>query len=133
MADAVDWDVIAEKARKATPGPYRANVAHNCHPSIESDAGSFAIFSTRRGSRWHRTSLPRDIYHARADAAYIAALSPEVVLAMCAERERLKLALDRSRGCIKGLLARTPVRDVSETLAEIDAALNATGARDGQE
>lgn len=34
-------------------------------------------------------------------------------------------ALQRSRGCITGLLARTPVRDVTETLAEIDFALAA--------
>lgn len=39
-------------------------------------------------------------------------------------REALVLALERARGCIKGLLARTPVRDVAETLAEIDAALS---------
>lgn len=31
--------------------------------------------------------------------------------------------LERAQSCIKGLLARTPVRDVSETLAEIDAAI----------
>lgn len=36
---------------------------------------------------------------------------------------RSRDALERARGCIKGLLARTPVRDVAETLAEIDAAL----------
>jgi uncharacterized coiled-coil DUF342 family protein len=29
----------------------------------------------------------------------------------------------RARGCIDGLLKRTPVRDVAETLAEIDAAI----------
>lgn len=39
------------------------------------------------------------------------------------ETEDLRQALERARGCIKGMLARTPVRDVAETLAEIDAAL----------
>lgn len=39
-------------------------------------------------------------------------------------RERvLRDALERSQGCINGLLKRTPVRDVSETLAEIEHAL----------
>jgi hypothetical protein len=33
-------------------------------------------------------------------------------------------SLERARSCIKGLLARTPVRDVSETLAEIDHAIS---------
>lgn len=33
-------------------------------------------------------------------------------------------ALERARGCIKGLLAQTPVRDVTETLAEIDATID---------
>lgn len=36
------------------------------------------------------------------------------------------LALQRARSCITGLLARTPVRDVQETLAEIDAALGSS-------
>lgn len=40
------------------------------------------------------------------------------------EHSGMRLALERARGCIKGLLARTPVRDVQETLAEIDAALS---------
>lgn len=39
-------------------------------------------------------------------------------------------ALERAKGCIKGLLARTPVRDVAETLAEIDHALR--GPEGGQ-
>jgi hypothetical protein len=45
---------------------------------------------------------------------------------VAALREKVRVAVDaleRGQGCIKGLLARTPVRDVSETLAEIDAAL----------
>lgn len=40
-----------------------------------------------------------------------------------ADNAALRPALERARGCITGLLARTPVRDVAETLAEIDAAL----------
>jgi hypothetical protein len=40
--------------------------------------------------------------------------------AKCAE---LVSALERARGCIEELLHRTPVRDVTETLGEIDAAL----------
>jgi hypothetical protein len=43
--------------------------------------------------------------------------------AACAYAVAQSQALERARGCIKGLLARTPVRDVAETLAEIDAAL----------
>jgi hypothetical protein len=42
-------------------------------------------------------------------------------------------ALERARGCIKGLLARTPVRDVSETLAEIDAVLAKNPNAEGKE
>lgn len=34
-------------------------------------------------------------------------------------------ALDRADGCIRGLIAQRPVRDVTETLAEIDAARSA--------
>jgi hypothetical protein len=45
---------------------------------------------------------------------------------LAAENAALRMALERARGCIKGLLARTPVRDVAETLAEIDHALNQT-------
>lgn len=37
----------------------------------------------------------------------------------------LRDALERAQGCINGLLKRTPVRDVSETLAEIEHALAA--------
>lgn len=37
-------------------------------------------------------------------------------------------ALERARGCITGLLARTPVRDVTETLAEIDSVIAALAA-----
>lgn len=40
-----------------------------------------------------------------------------------------KLALERARSCITGLLKRTPVRDVAETLAEIDAAIAAQGEK----
>ncbi|HSW83498.1 MAG TPA: hypothetical protein VLH12_08490 [Usitatibacter sp.] len=40
-----------------------------------------------------------------------------------ASQDRSRDALERARGCIKGLLARTPVRDVEETLAEIDYAI----------
>lgn len=46
------------------------------------------------------------------------------------ETEDLRQALERARGCIKGMLARTPVRDVAETLAEIDAALECHHAGD---
>lgn len=37
--------------------------------------------------------------------------------------EAMRLALERADGCIRGLIAKTPVRDVSETLAEIESAL----------
>ena len=41
-----------------------------------------------------------------------------------AERvEKLHSAADRARNCIKLLIARSPVRDVTETLAELDSAL----------
>lgn len=39
------------------------------------------------------------------------------------QRDELAAALERAQGCIKGLLKRTPVRDVSETLAEIEHVL----------
>jgi hypothetical protein len=45
---------------------------------------------------------------------------------------KLESALGRARGCIKGLLARTPVRDVEETLAEIDAVLPSLREGGGQ-
>lgn len=39
--------------------------------------------------------------------------------------ESLRAALDQARSCIKLLIARKPVRDVTETLCAIDAALAA--------
>jgi predicted nucleic acid-binding Zn-ribbon protein len=39
------------------------------------------------------------------------------------ERNALRATCERAIGCIDGLLKRTPVRDVAETLAEIDAAI----------
>jgi hypothetical protein len=39
------------------------------------------------------------------------------------ERDSLLSTCERARSCINGLLNRTPVRDVDETLAEIDAAI----------
>lgn len=55
----------------------------------------------------------------------------EEIKALRAENAALREALERARGCIKGLIARTPVRDVSETLAEIDAALGTEGHAQG--
>jgi len=46
-------------------------------------------------------------------------------LALRAEVEALLFACERGRSCITGLLHRTPVRDVAETLAEMDAAIKA--------
>ena len=46
------------------------------------------------------------------------------------ERDALRLAAERARSCIKGLLSRTPVRDVAETLAELDAAIDAARAKE---
>src|SRR6185312_9724072 len=57
--------------------------------------------------------------------------APRILAALRSSPSEQRLALERARGCIKGLLARTPVRDVTETLAEIDAAIAASGGAKG--
>lgn len=104
-----------------TPGPWRVVerevledgsvypryvVAGDDFPVCPLEAPSIAqLAHDNPGSFWGETSI------GKANAALIAA-APD-----------LYDALQRSLGCIRGLLARTPVRDVSETLAEIAAAI----------
>lgn len=63
------------------------------------------------------------VMFATADELRIAADELERLSDIALERGE---ALERARGCIKGLLARTPVRDVAEMLAEIDHVLRGT-------
>ena len=68
-------------------------------------------------SRYLDCEVERDVEkeHVRQCVANIAKL--------VAENAALRATCGRARGCIAGLLKRTPVRDVAETLAEIDDAI----------
>jgi hypothetical protein len=94
----------------ATPGPWWVGDARNGW-AIVTDDGATTVASVMR-------SYPPDSdddEQRLADAKLIAAAP------------LLADALERAMGCIRGLLARTPVRDVAETEAEARAALRAAG------
>lgn len=54
----------------------------------------------------------------------LAQSNAEFIVHTVNSHEDLINALERAKRCINGLLARTPVRDVSETLGEIESALS---------
>ena len=67
---------------------------------------------------WHARYLDCEVEFARlVDVCHAAKLR------LATERDALRATCERARGCIAGLLKRTPVRDVAETLAEIDDAI----------
>jgi hypothetical protein len=77
-------DDLRAKAKAATPGPWEAGENHNDEPCVYAD----------NGNRWiavlpHLCVTPI-LEMAQADAAFIAAASPDVVLGLLDEIERLR-------------------------------------------
>jgi len=104
-----------EQQAKFTPGPWKALPEETGRDYIR-------IRGTRLGGRYKvanvvMADLPREVDETRANARLIAA-APDLLS-----------ALDRLAHSYRLLLARKPVRDVEETLAEVDHAIaKATGS-----
>ena len=94
---------LAALARAATPGPWREDDCNVfCGPMA--DARTDAIMAKIEGRPYDRGHLRLDAFvatteqrgeHSDADARYIAAASPDVVLALLAERDRLRASARR--------------------------------------
>lgn len=110
MTNPIPWQRLRELAERATPGPWAHLEKGSVPASVE------ALLE-------HVSLTVADCIDDGSDAEFIAALDPATVLQMVAEHAAVREALERARGCIYGLAAQTPVRDIAETLAEIDAAL----------
>ena len=83
----LDLDALREKAEKATPGPW-----------LKGDnylIGGWWVIAPDKPARedCHRTIA--DLFIHGKDAEYVAAVSPDVILALLAENERLREALER--------------------------------------
>lgn len=95
---------------KRTPGPWRwVHVDGEFHSLVGPD-----------GAEVHSDGSAGGEYRPDIDV-----LGPDAQLIAAAPE--LADALERANGCIRGLLAQTPVRDVAETLAEIETALRKAG------
>lgn len=97
---------LAALAMAATPGPWREDDCNVfCGPMA--DARTDAIMAKIEGRPYDRGHLRLDAFvatteqrgeHSDADARYIAAASPDVVLALLAERERLRASVEELAG-----------------------------------
>jgi hypothetical protein len=98
----MNLDDIEAKARAATPGPWEAGACDikEKHPEVyikvpdRSHAAVFHDASPTKEQPWHEWTHNDHTEQAAKDVAYMAALSPDVALAMVAEIRRLREALD---------------------------------------
>ena len=110
-------DVCPHHAEKLNEHFNRQQVLEKEHTEFYSEVVTLRSTVEHLRLRENRLTAERDVEkeHVRQCVANIAKL--------VAENAALRATCERARGCIAGLLKRTPVRDVAETLAEIDDAI----------
>ena len=87
MPDAPDLDALREKAEKATPGPWRVS------PGTLTRVDGHRAFVA---STFFSVGALDQLY---ANAEYVAAVPPDVLLAILAENERLRKYARHLSGC----------------------------------
>ena len=101
----LDLDALREKAEKATPGPW-----------LKGDnylIGGWWVIAPDKPARedCHRTIA--DLFIHGKDAEYVAAVSPDVILALLAENERLREALERIEYCSRDSWRHTQIHEIA--------------------